>query len=70
MNITVLDDWQNSVRTLPSFRKVAGHAVTSSSQIQSVLGNYHPGNKISISWTDQSGQSHTATVTLSAGPAH
>ena len=49
---------------------VAGHTVTSSSQIQSVLGNYHPGSKISISWTDQSGQSHTATVTLSAGPAH
>ena len=49
---------------------VAGHTVTSSSQIQSVLGNYHPGNKISISWTDQSGRSHIATVTLSAGPAH
>jgi S1-C subfamily serine protease len=49
---------------------VAGHAVTSSSDIQSVLGNYHPGDKVSISWTDQSGQSHTATVTLSAGPAH
>ena len=49
---------------------VAGHTVTSSSQIQSVLGNYHPGSKISISWTDQSGQSHTATVTLTAGPAH
>jgi len=49
---------------------VAGHTVTSSSDIQSVLGNYHPGDKISISWTDQSGQSHTATVTLSAGPAH
>ena len=49
---------------------VAGHTVTSASEIQSVLGNYHPGNKISISWTDQSGQSHTATVTLSAGPAH
>jgi S1-C subfamily serine protease len=49
---------------------VAGHTVTSSSDIQSVLGNYHPGDKISISWTGQSGQSHTATVTLSAGPAH
>jgi S1-C subfamily serine protease len=49
---------------------VAGHTVTSSSQIQSALGNYHPGDKISISWTDQSGQSHTATATLSAGPAH
>ncbi|HXZ72831.1 MAG TPA: S1C family serine protease [Streptosporangiaceae bacterium] len=49
---------------------VAGHTVTSSSDIESVLGNYHPGDKISISWTDQSGQSHTTTVTLSAGPAH
>jgi S1-C subfamily serine protease len=49
---------------------VAGHTVTSSTQIQSVLGNHRPGDKISISWTDQSGQSHTATVTLTAGPAH
>lgn len=49
---------------------VAGHTVTSSSDIESVLGNYHPGDKISISWTGQSGQSHTTTVTLSAGPAH
>ena len=28
MNITVLDDWQDTIRTLPSFRKVAGHDVT------------------------------------------
>ena len=49
---------------------VAGHTVTSATQIQSVLGNYRPGDRISISWTDQSGQSHTATVTLTAGPAH
>jgi S1-C subfamily serine protease len=49
---------------------VAGHTVTSSTEIQSVLGNYRPGDKINISWTDQSGQSHTTTVTLSAGPAH
>jgi S1-C subfamily serine protease len=48
---------------------VAGHTVTSSSDIQSVLGNHHPGDKISISWTDQSGQSQTATVVLTVGPA-
>jgi S1-C subfamily serine protease len=48
---------------------VAGHTVTSSSGIGSVLAKYHPGDKISIGWTDQSGQSHTATVTLTAGPA-
>jgi D-3-phosphoglycerate dehydrogenase / 2-oxoglutarate reductase len=28
MNITVLDDWQDTVRTLPAFAKVAGHQVT------------------------------------------
>jgi len=48
---------------------LAGQAITSSSDVSSVLANYHPGNKISISWTDQSGQSHTATVVLTAGPA-
>jgi S1-C subfamily serine protease len=48
---------------------VAGHTVTSSSDIQSALASHHPGDRISLSWTDQSGQSHTATVTLTAGPA-
>jgi S1-C subfamily serine protease len=48
---------------------VAGHSVTSSSDIQSVLGTYHPGDRISIAWTDQFGQSQTATVALTAGPA-
>jgi S1-C subfamily serine protease len=48
---------------------VAGHTITSSSDIQSVLESHHPGDKISISWIDQSGQSHTATVVLTAGPA-
>jgi S1-C subfamily serine protease len=48
---------------------LAGQAITSSSDVSSVLANYHPGNKVSISWTDQSGQSHTATVVLTTGPA-
>ncbi len=48
---------------------VAGHSVTSSADIQSLLGQHHPGDRISISWTDQFGQSQTATVTLTVGPA-
>ena len=48
---------------------VAGHSVTSSSDIQSVLGSYRSGDKISIVWTDQYGQSQTAVVALTAGPA-
>jgi S1-C subfamily serine protease len=48
---------------------LGGHEITSSPQIQSVLGHYHPGDRISISWVDQAGQSHTSTVTLASGPA-
>ena len=48
---------------------LAGQSVTSASQVQTILGSYHPGDKVSIGWTDASGQSHTATVTLASGPA-
>jgi S1-C subfamily serine protease len=48
---------------------VAGHTVSSSTSIQQVLEGYHPGDKITIDWTDTSGQSHSATVTLASGPA-
>ena len=48
---------------------VAGHSVGSGTSIQQVLERYHPGDKVSIAWTDAYGQSHTATVTLAAGPA-
>jgi hypothetical protein len=30
---------------------------------------YHPGDKVTIGWTDDSGQTHTASVTLTTGPA-
>jgi len=39
------------------------------SQVQNILIGHRPGDKVSISWTDAYGQSHTATVTLTAGPA-
>jgi S1-C subfamily serine protease len=48
---------------------VGGQAVSSTSDIQQALVKYHPGDKISVSWADQSGQSQTATVTLASGPA-
>jgi len=48
---------------------VAGQSVNSGTDIQRVLASHHPGDKVSISWTDAYGQSHTATVTLAAGPA-
>ncbi len=48
---------------------VGGHQVTSASDLQSVMEQYHPGNKVSVEWTDLYGQMHTATVTLTNGPA-
>ena len=48
---------------------VNGHAVSSSSDVQSAIGQDHPGDKVSVAWTDQYGQTHTATVALANGPA-
>jgi len=48
---------------------VGGRPVASSSDIQSALEAHHPGDAISISWLDPSGQSHTASVVLATGPA-
>jgi len=46
-----------------------GQRVTGPNSLQSALERFHPGDQVSISWTDQTGQSHTATVTLVNGPA-
>jgi S1-C subfamily serine protease len=48
---------------------VNGQSVSSSSAIESVLEQQHPGDQVSISWTDELGQTHTGTVTLANGPA-
>jgi S1-C subfamily serine protease len=48
---------------------VGGHSVGSSSAVATVMETHHPGDKISISWIDQSGQEHTASVVLASGPA-
>ncbi len=47
----------------------AGQRVTSPSALQTALGVHHPGDSISVGWTDASGQAHTAQVTLANGPA-
>jgi S1-C subfamily serine protease len=48
---------------------INGTSVSSGTGIQNALIALHPGEKVTISWTDTSGQSHTATVTLATGPA-
>jgi S1-C subfamily serine protease len=48
---------------------VGGQSVSTPEDISHALVKYHPGDSISLSWVDQNGQSHTATVTLTNGPA-
>jgi S1-C subfamily serine protease len=46
-----------------------GKSVSTGTNITEILVGHHPGDKVSITWTDTSGQSHTATLTLGTGPA-
>jgi S1-C subfamily serine protease len=48
---------------------IAGQSVTSAEDVAHGLVKYHPGDSISVSWTDTSGQSHTTNLTLTNGPA-
>jgi S1-C subfamily serine protease len=48
---------------------LAGQAVNSPSTLTQLISKYHPGDKVQVGWTDSSGQSHQATVTLATGPA-
>jgi S1-C subfamily serine protease len=47
---------------------IGGQSVSSQEDVAHTLVQYHPGNSISVSWVDASGQSHTANVTLTTGP--
>lgn len=47
---------------------VGGHAVTSSSSLRTIMDRFHPGQKVSVSWVDQYGGSHTADIELATGP--
>lgn len=48
---------------------LGGQQVASGTDVKHILVGYHPGDKISVAWTDASGQSHTQTLTLATGPA-
>jgi S1-C subfamily serine protease len=48
---------------------VNGHQITSPGGLQSALEQHHPGDRVTIGWTDQAGQSHSAAVVLTTGPA-
>ncbi len=46
-----------------------GHSVSSPTSLTSLLGAYHPGDKVTLGWVDQAGSTHSSTVQLATGPA-
>jgi S1-C subfamily serine protease len=46
-----------------------GHDVSSPGSLTALLRRYHPGSMVPLAWTGPDGSSHTAVVTLAAGPA-
>ncbi len=45
-----------------------GSSIASPNDLSNLLEPKHPGDTVQLQWTDQSGQSHTASVTLGSGP--
>jgi S1-C subfamily serine protease len=48
---------------------VDGQSISSPEQLQSALGQHHPGDSVTIGWQDQTGQTQSASVVLANGPA-
>lgn len=47
---------------------INGTAIDSASALTTALGAYAPGQSVSVTWTDASGASNSASVTLAQGP--
>ncbi|MEU0575639.1 PDZ domain-containing protein [Dermacoccus nishinomiyaensis] len=47
-----------------------GKAVTSTDSLSSLMGTRYPGSTIKVTWSDTSGASHTASVTLQKSTAN
>ncbi|MEV6410014.1 trypsin-like peptidase domain-containing protein [Kribbella sp. NPDC051718] len=45
-----------------------GKTIDSPDALSTALNAHHPGDKVSVSWTDQSGTQHTKTIELTTGP--
>jgi S1-C subfamily serine protease len=48
---------------------VGGTAVESAEGVSSAIKSHSPGDRVTVTWTDTVGTSHSATVTLATGPA-
>jgi S1-C subfamily serine protease len=49
---------------------VQGHAVTSAANLHTVIGNYSPGDTVSLTWVGLNGHRQTSPLRLAPGPVH
>jgi S1-C subfamily serine protease len=47
---------------------IDGHAPSSPSSLQDIVASRHPGEQVSVTWSDPSGLRHTAVISLAMGP--
>ncbi len=48
---------------------VNGQSIASADALSTAMAGFNPGDKVTLTWVDSSGQSHSATITLGSGPA-
>jgi S1-C subfamily serine protease len=48
---------------------INGTTVTTPEALTEVLGKFHPGDAVKVTWTDTEGTSHVTSITLEQGPA-
>jgi S1-C subfamily serine protease len=46
-----------------------GSSVTTPDSLTALTQKHHPGDRVTVGWTDSSGDHHSATITLATGPA-
>jgi S1-C subfamily serine protease len=66
--ITSFPAQEAGINTGDVITSLDNQTVSSPTSLTNLLEPYHPGDKVTLGWTDSSGQSHTATVVLSSGP--
>jgi S1-C subfamily serine protease len=47
---------------------LGGKTIGSANDLTNAMAAHHPGDKVTVGWTDTNGNTHTATVQLSSGP--
>jgi S1-C subfamily serine protease len=47
---------------------IGNSSVSSTNELEDVMNTYHPDDKVKVTWTDSSGDNHSATVKLIEGP--